>query len=232
MQVQNYFHDFVSLFYPRICSGCAMPLQKRENHLCLYCSIKLPKTGFSLRSDNPVEKIFKGRVNLEQANAFLYFRKKGLAQKLMHELKYNGNRDLGKYLGECFAREVLDDVNSCRPDLVTTVPLHEKKMAKRGFNQSDEIAKGFTEILDIPFMPGIIKRTKSTDTQTRKKRFERWENMENSFELSHPQSVEGKHVAVMDDVITTGATLEACCQQFLGLKGVKTSVFSLCFAIH
>jgi ComF family protein len=228
----DYLKDLVSLFYPRICPGCGLPLQRSENHICIYCLLKLPKTGFELRKDNPVEKVFKGRIPVQQAHSFMYFRKKGLAQRLMHELKYNGNRDLGKHLGALFAEEIFTDLKICMPDLVTTVPLHAQKMIKRGFNQSDEIAKGFSEILGIPFVPLILRKSKNTDTQTRKKRFERWENTEGSFELADSQMIEGKHVAILDDVITTGATLEACGQQLLRAPDTRISIFSLCFAIH
>lgn len=189
-------------------------------------------TRFRSRTDNPVEKIFRGRLEIEQANAFLYFRKKGLTQKLMHELKYNGNKDLGFYLGELYAGQVADDLQLCKPDLLTTVPLHPRKLMSRGFNQSDEIARGFAQISAIRFVPGLLIRTKNTGTQTKRKRFERWENAGSSFELNEKLIAEGKHIGILDDVITTGATLESCAQKLSKIKGTKISIFSLCISVH
>ncbi len=150
----------------------------------------------------------------------------------MHDLKYNGNRELGYHLGELFARELVDDPGFRKPELVTTVPLHPHKLIKRGFNQSDEIARGFTKSLGIPFVPGVLTRTKNTGTQTKKKRFERWENTESSFELKDQQIIEGKHIGIIDDVITTGATLESCGQKLMQSQGAKISIFSLCISVH
>ncbi len=232
MQALNYFHDFVSIFYPRICPGCGSPMQRTEKHICLTCLVKLPRTRFDLRADNPVEKLFRGRLPIEQGNSFMYFRKKGLAQGLMHELKYNGNRELGVHLGALFAAQVADGLQGCKPDVITTVPLHHRKLLKRGFNQSDEIAKGFTSMLDIPFMPGLLQRLQDSATQTHKKRFERWENTQGSFVVPDMDVVAGKHIGIVDDVITTGATLESCGQKLAQAAGVKLSVFSLCIAIH
>jgi len=194
--------------------------------------MKLPRTNFETNADNPVGHLFRGRLDIYQANAFMYFRKKGLAQQLMHELKYNGNREMGIFLGELFGRQIKGTMQPLKPDLMTTVPLHKQKLSKRGFNQSDEIAKGFAREIDVPFVPGILERTRYTDTQTKKKRYERWENTEGSFVVGNQQSIEGKHIGIMDDVITTGATLESCGQQLLQVSGVRLSIFSLCMAIH
>jgi ComF family protein len=227
----NYLQDTISLFYPRICPGCGQPMQVAEKEVCVYCLVKLPRTGFESGTDNPVEKIFRGRLDIVQASAFLNFRKEGLAQSLMHELKYKGNKELGFFLGTLFAREISGGL-SIKPDLITTVPLHAEKFRKRGFNQSDEIARGFAEQLDIPFVPGLLKRTKNTETQTLKKRFERWENTADSFSLTGIQNIDGNHIGLLDDVITTGATLESCGQALSQTPGVRVSIFSLCFAIH
>jgi ComF family protein len=232
MHAKRYFQDLVSFFYPGICPGCELPLQGGEPCLCLFCELKLPVTGFVGSSENPVEKIFRGRLEIEQGNAFMYFRKKGLAQKLMHDLKYNGNRDLGNYLGKLFARKIMNGPAPCMPDLLTTVPIHSQKMLKRGFNQSDEIARGFASVSGIPFEPGILIKTQDTGTQTRKKRYERWENTGASFRMHGKLPLEGRHVGIMDDVITTGATLESCGQKLKEVTGVRISIFSLCISIN
>jgi ComF family protein len=232
MQLRPYLDDLVALFYPKICPGCAMPMQRSEQHMCLYCTFRLPKTGFESGRDNPVEKIFKGRIPVSQANSFLYFKKQGMAQRLMHELKYNGNKDLGFYLGELFATELMADPGFRKPDVLATVPLHPQKMLKRGFNQSDEIAKGFSSSSGIPIANGLLKRSKNTGTQTRKKRFERWENTEDSFALNDTQMLKGKHIGLIDDVITTGATLESCASKLQQAGDTRISIFSLCITIH
>ena len=232
MRAQQFVTDLISLFYPKICPGCGMPMQRTENCICVYCLIKLPKTGFRPRTGNAVEHMFKGRLTLEQASSFMYFRKRGLARDLMHELKYNGGRELGFHLGGMFGSDVKESLKEHMPEMVTTVPLHRKKLLARGFNQSDEIAAGFAKSLGIPFVPDVLMRAVHTDSQTRRKRFDRWQNTSGSFVLKQAQAVGGKHIAILDDVITTGATIESCCHELIKAEGVKLSIFSLCYAIH
>jgi len=222
--------DLLSVFYPDLCLGCGVVLFKQEKHICLVCKINLPKTNFDFNDNNYLEKIFWGRISIEFASAFLYFSKHGLTQKLIHSLKYKNEPELGFYLGELFAHNILEKIKENPPDILTTVPLHPLKLKKRGYNQSDEIAKGLSKILNIEFNPNIIIRNKHTDTQTLKKRYNRWENTEFAFDLNPEFSIENKHVCIIDDVITTGATIEACGQEILKSKNSKVSFLSICVA--
>ncbi len=226
------FRDLVALFYPRICCGCGNPLFKGEQVICLNCNIKLPRTEFGFGTENPVGKLFWGRLKINYASSFLYFRKSGLSQQLMHALKYKGNKEAGYYLGQIYGQEIREEILKTKPDMIVTVPLHKNKLKSRGYNQSDEIARGFSEATGIPFIKDVLVRKEMTGTQTRRKRFERWENMENKFVLNESSSIFGQHIILLDDVITTGATLEACGTVLLDGKGVSVSVISLCFAIN
>lgn len=228
----NLFRDLIALFYPRICCGCGNPLFKGEQVICLNCNIKLPRTEFGFNTDNPVEKLFWGRFPVPHASSFLYFRKSGLAQRLVHQLKYKGNREIGIYLGQLYGQEIKEEIQRIKPDIIITVPLHLERLKSRGYNQSDEIASGFSEATGIPFIRNVLIRKEITDTQTRKRRFERWENMESKFILNENISITGQHILLIDDVITTGATIEACGTVLTAVKGVSVSIISLCFAIN
>ncbi len=224
--------DIVHLFYPKICAGCNTPLLAQEEIICLMCKIKLPRTNFELTEHNAINQIFWGRVPLVFASAFLYFRKEGLTQKLVHQLKYKNRKEVGIYLGSMYAQEIKDKLSERQIDIITTVPLHPAKLLKRGYNQSDYIAQGFAETLGISFKPNLIVRNENTSTQTLKKRYERWENMADKFAINTTFNVENKIILVVDDVITTGATMEACCKIILKENNVKVAVISLCYAVN
>jgi competence protein ComFC len=228
----NIFKDVLHLFYPRICAGCGTPLVKNEDIICLTCQIKLPRTGFNLDKDNPIEKIFWGRVELEFASSFLYFRKEGLAQQLIHQLKYKNRQDIGVFLGNMFALEIKKNILEKEVDIITTVPLHPAKLLKRGYNQSDSIANGFAAQCGIEFIPDLIIRNENTSTQTLKKRYERWENMADKFSLNPAFNLDGKKILLLDDVITTGATMEACIKILQKEPSIRIGILSLCYAIH
>jgi len=232
MYINGYLLDLLAVFYPRICPGCGMPLQRHEDHICMHCTMKLPRTGLHPEGPGALEKVFYGRIPVEQAKAFMFFRKKGIAQRLMHDLKYKGNKEIGYHLGSLFAKDLLDHPTFIKPEIAVSVPLHATRMRTRGFNQSDEIARGFAETLQIPFRPDIVSRPYYSDTQTRKKRFERWENAASVYEVSRPEEIRNRHIAIIDDVITTGATIEACARQMMNAPGLRLSVFSLCLAIN
>jgi ComF family protein len=224
--------DVLELFYPRTCNGCGKPLFKGEEIICLPCKIKLPRTEFNFHAENPVEKLFWGRLPVLHATSFLYYRKSGIAQRLIHQLKYKEKKEIGYYLGYLYGQETKQGFLSTGPDLITTVPLHPKKFTHRGFNQSDEIARGFSDATGIPFLAGVVSRNEATETQTRRKRYQRWENMEEKFELVDTEHTRGKHIVLFDDVITTGATMEACGRSLLSSPGSSISLLSLCFAIN
>jgi ComF family protein len=190
---------------------------------------ELPATNFHKENDNPVAKIFWGRAMLEHATAGYFFRKGNRIQKLVHQVKYRGQKEMGKLLG-CEMGKYLCNSYFSDIDLIAPVPLHPQKFSKRGYNQSEWIARGIAESMNKPVDAQTLVRRIFTETQTRKKRFDRWENVDSGFELVSPETFAGRHVLLIDDVITTGATLEACIHAILSAPGSKASVATLAFA--
>ena len=224
------FEDLISLFYPNTCAVCNSNLLKDEDTLCTICLHNLPKTNFFKVEDNPISKIFWGRVKLENVAALYQFHKEGSVQKLIHQLKYEGNKDIGIYLGKQIGYSIKDSAFFKNIDVIIPVPLHKKKEKIRGYNQSKYIAKGIKEIIKVKLNNRALIRIENTDSQTRKKRYNRWKNMKNSFVVKRKRSLENKHILLIDDVVTTGATLEACSQSLLSIKGVKVSIVTIAFA--
>ena len=224
--------DFINLIFPRICACCGNSLWKHEKVICTFCDFHLPKTGFHLEKDNPVTFTFYGRVRIESGAAFYYFNKGNRAQKLVHQLKYKGRKDIGVFLGEKYGILLRQSSHFETVDLILPVPLHKKKRMQRGYNQSEEFAKGLSATMKIPFDPYALYRCKATETQTRKSRYRRWQNVEEMFAVKDPVQLEGKHILLVDDVITTGATLEACIQTLISIPGVKVSVAAIAYTRH
>lgn len=218
-----------ALFYPRICLLCGNQLFTNETTVCRYCLLHLPRTHFEAYRHNKVEQIFWGRVNLEYGFSIYYFRKKEKIQQLMHEIKYRGNRKLAITIGQEMGRILKEAGIISTINYLIPVPLHEKKLRQRGYNQSELICEGLSQATGIPLATQILQRAQFTTTQTRKSRYDRWENVENSFVVNN-LSFNNNHFLVVDDVITTGATLEACCQALLKLQGTKVSVGSVAYA--
>lgn len=226
----NYFDDFVSLFYPRLCAGCKTSLVRGEDVICLNCLADLPRTNYHQIQENPIYQIFVGRANIVLATSFCRFDKGGRLQRLLHELKYKGNSEVGRKLGALFGHELIQSSLFQDIDAIIPVPLHPKKEKMRGYNQSTEIGKGLSESMDRPLITGNLIRSVHTATQTRKGRFERWENVSGIFNVKNNSLLTGRHLLVVDDVVTTGATLEACCEQLLKVPGVRVSIATLACA--
>jgi ComF family protein len=222
--------DFISLLFPKICASCGNSLWKQEETVCLSCEFHLPRTSFHLSLENPVSRLFWGRVNLESAAAYLYFNKGNRVQRLIHQLKYKGRRDIGIYLGRQYGHHLRYSPFFKTVQLIVPVPLHTKKLKKRGYNQSEQIAIGLGESMKIPVDPVAICRRKETETQTKKSRFRRWQNVAEVFEVNNPGSLEMKHVLLVDDVITTGATLESCIRALSPIHGIRISVATIAVA--
>jgi ComF family protein len=228
----NLFDDFISLFFPKTCPACGYNLFSNEKIICSKCLYHLPKTDFHKDKDNPVSKVFWGRVNLASAAAMYYYRKGSRVQHLIHQLKYKGHKEIGLFLGELYGSELLTSEDFNKIDLIIPIPLHQKKLLKRGFNQSEVFANGLSKSMKKDKDTTSVIRSVATSTQTRKSRYKRWENVNEIFELKQPEKIEGKHILVVDDVITTGATMEACVQVILQAPGTKVSVASIGFASH
>jgi ComF family protein len=222
--------DFISLLFPRICAACGNSLWKQEETVCLSCEYHLPQTNFHLSLENPVSRLFWGRVSLENAAAFLYFNKGSKVQRLIHQLKYKGRKDIGIWLGKHYGQLLKHAPSYQSVQMIVPVPLHRKKLMKRGFNQSEQFAIGLGESMKIPVMPEAVCRRKETETQTKKSRFRRWQNVAEVFDVPDPLPLETKHILLVDDVITTGATLESCIRALSAVKGIRISVVTIAVA--
>jgi ComF family protein len=217
------------LFYPHNCIGCGSDLIQKENFLCLECLENLPQTNFAQHANNPLEKKFWGRISLVSAMSLLYFSKESIVQNMVHELKYKGNKKAGHYFGNLMGKSLLNS-NRFHIDLLIPLPLFQKKEKMRGYNQSEILCNGISEIINKPVLKNNVIRKVFTETQTKKQRLERWKNVENIFQVNSPRELEGKHILLIDDVITTGATLDACGTEILKIKNVKLSVATFAMA--
>jgi ComF family protein len=202
--------DFLSLFFPRHCMACGGAMAKGEDILCTACIGELPKTNYHLQQDNPVKNRLAGRLPLCHGWAFLKFRKGGMVQHLLHELKYNQHPEIGIKLGQVYGYDLMQSGHHKEFDLIIPVPLHASRKRQRGYNQSAKFAEGLSLATNIPWDESVSVRKRSTSTQTDKSKAERWENVKDVFSIDGQKRVGGKRILLVDDVITTGATLEAC----------------------
>ena len=225
--LKNIFNDTLHLFYPHICAGCGSDLLEEHNMLCLHCINNLPHTNFAQQPNNPIEKIFWGRILLIAAHSEFYFSKESLIQQLLHQLKYKGNQDIGFYLGELMGKSLLTNNRFTNIDALIPLPLYPDKERKRGYNQAAIICDGMSAIMNVPVIKNIVARQRYTDTQTKKHRIERWKNVAGSFIIKDKEKLRGKNLLLVDDVVTTGATLEACGGLIAAIATVKLSIATL-----
>lgn len=204
------FQDFLSLIFPNACFVCNDALAKGEEYICTHCIYKLPKTNYHKLTENPLQQRFYGIINLKHVHSYLYFIKSGSVSQLLYKLKYENVPELGEVLGKWFGKDLQEVGMAEEYDLVLPVPLHKSKLRKRGYNQSDGIAKGLGSALEIPDNNKVLKRSYKNESQTKKGRIERWKNVENIFNVTEPDIIVGQRILLVDDVLTTGATLEAC----------------------
>lgn len=232
----GYFYDilddFLSLVFPRLCHGCGNHLLRNEKLICLECLVCIPKTGYHMVSGNPVEQLFWGRCRIEKAAAFSYYTKGSRIRRMIHRLKYKGVRDLGPELGKLYSFILTRDGFFNGIDVIIPVPLHRSKERKRGFNQSELICRGISEVSGLPVDTESLKRISFSGSQTRKTRYERWKNVEGIFTLTDNAAVSGRHILLVDDVITTGSTIEACTSELLKAENVTVSVLALAVAVR
>lgn len=225
-----YLEHFLELFFPRLCIICEEKLLTQERFICLRCQLHLPRTDFYLPGETSLEQLFYGRVPVEKACAYFEFKKGSDYRNILHQLKYRGQKEIGEFFGERFAAELMLSGLFPTPDYLCPVPLHRRKERKRGFNQSYHIAVGLSRQLHVPVLADNLRRIADTASQTRKSRYERWENVENMFEVIDPGLFDGKHLALVDDVVTTGATLESCAAAILSCCDAKISILTLAMA--
>lgn len=225
----NFLKDIFHLFFPRLCVICEEELVANEELICLACRFNLPTTNFIDEKDNMVERIFYGRFELADATSLLYYRHEGITQKLISRLKYKGNQEIGSFLGEWLGNELRESSRFHGVDCVVPVPLHPKKLKKRGFNQLTSFGKSIAFILKVPYVENILIKKNETVTQTKKGRFDRSKNVKEIYAISNADIFKDKHVLLIDDVITTGATLEACALEILKIKNTKLSIATMAF---
>ena len=231
MDLQALKHGLTHLFFPHLCEGCNRPLVATEKVLCLGCSLEIPETNYHHIADNETALRFAGRIPFARATSLAYFTNEGLLQHLLHGLKYRNKKEIGYYLGRRLAKNLQSEGWAASMDLIIPVPLHQTKKAKRGYNQSLLIAQGMSEILNMPTREGLLLRVRDTESQTHKTRIERVNNMTEAFKIKENAGLEGRHILLVDDVLTTGATIEACALALMEAENVKISVATIGIAI-
>jgi ComF family protein len=223
-------NSLLHLLFPHVCAGCGSDVINEASTLCLQCIAGMPETNFHTHANNPVEKIFWGRLPLVNATAQYYFTKESLMQHLMHQLKYKGNSELGRQLGRLMGNDLHQTDRFRKIEVLVPLPLFPAKERRRGYNQAAILCEGIAEVMKVPIFKDVVIRSQHTETQTKKGRMERWQNIEGKFQLIHPENIRNKHILLIDDVVTTGATLEACGHELLQAGNIKLSIATLCYA--
>ena len=223
--------DFSSLLFPRLCFGCGNHLMRNESIICTECHAVIPKTNYHNESDNPVAQLFWGRCMVEKAASFSYYNKGSRIRTLIHNLKYKGIKEIGTELGSIYGYSLVSSGFTGGIDVIIPVPLHPAKERLRGFNQSAIVSEGISTATHIPVETKALVRLAVSPTQTRKSRYERWTNVEGIFRVIDPERIKGMHVLLIDDVITTGSTVESCVNELVKVEGVKVSVAALAYAV-
>ena len=228
--VKYWFGPLFHLFFPRCCAVCGASLIEGEDTICTRCNIDMPRTNYHKMKDNPVERMFWGKFPLERATSFFFYRKGSDFRQVLHQLKYGGQKEIGAIMGRYMASELQASDFFHGVDVIIPIPLHKKKQQIRGYNQSEWISRGIMAVTGIPVDTEAIIRRKNTETQTQKSALERWENVDGIFELHRSEHLAGKHILIVDDVLTTGATTVACASRLAEIEGVRISVLTLAMA--
>jgi ComF family protein len=225
----SHIRAFGRLFYPANCGGCGEALVDRESQICTFCQLSLPVTNFHIEPINPLDDLLKLRLRVDFISSFLLYDKGLITQNMLHAIKYKGQNLLATHLGELYGYEIKNAFP--KPDYIIPVPLHKRKQRERGYNQSESWADGLAKSLDARVNITSLKRSTYTTTQTKKSRLERVANVENAFKIYNANELEGKHVLLVDDVITTGATLEACGLRLWTAGIASLSIVTIAYAI-
>jgi len=228
--LKRYFQDFIDLIYPKLCLSCLEATPAPDHILCVSCQYELVPTTTHLEQDNEVVEKFWGRIPIAAGAAMYTFTKAGKVQRLIHQLKYKGKQEVGLHLGRTYGRLLMASPLFRRVQVIVPVPLHQKKLKLRGYNQSDSFAEGLSETTQIPWKRNGLKRVIHSKSQTQKTREERFKNVEEVFQVEDVESLKGKHILLVDDVLTTGATLEVCASKLLELPNTKVSIAVIAIA--
>ena len=225
----QFLKDIFYLFYPNLCINCTTILLQNEQYLCVGCVSGLPLIDDDEYTNVTLKSVFYGKVPVKNVRSFLYFQKHGITQKIIHQLKYKNQPEIGNYIGKWFGARLSESKIFKDVDYIVPVPLHAKKLKKRGYNQVVNFGRSLSDVLKIKYKPAILLRTSITKTQTLKQRFERFTNSRTKFKLTDKELFKNKHILLIDDVITTGATLEACCNELLKTEGIIISIATMAY---
>ena len=225
--IKDIFNGFIDTLFPRICPVCNNVLLSHEKHICTKCRIDIPITRYHMQEFNAMEQLFAGKTPIEKAVGYFFYEKGNPYSNILHNIKYRNNPQLGQYVAKLFAQELLSRDIFRDIDCIIPVPLHHRKKIQRGYNQSEYIAKGFSEVFDIPVHNNIIIAHKSHESQTNKGIYERWLNTQYIFSAQDTQVLENKHVLIVDDVVTTGATLLSAALTIASVPNIKISLATL-----
>lgn len=228
---KSIINSFSHLFFPHSCAGCGSDLLDHDQLLCMHCLHDLPFTNFHLFANNPVEKIFWGRADLVSAASLLYFTKDSSLQNAMHQFKYKSKKELGFYFGRMIGKSLMGSNRFKNIDAIIPLPLFISKEKKRGYNQSTILCEGISDVIHAEVLKNAVVRSVATETQTKKNRIERWINIEGKFELKNEEILQNKHVLLVDDIITTGATLEACAAVLQNINNIQISIATLAYTL-
>lgn len=221
------FKPLINLFFPKVCYACMNLLSDNEDVICINCRHDLPVTSFHFNNDDSVKKVLYGRVKIENGTALFRFEKQGLVQKLIHGLKYRGYENVGYTLGNWLGSELKEVLGYQNIDIVIPVPLHKKKLKKRGYNQVAKFGQQIASAINASYVDNVLIKITNTTSQTKKSRLSRWRTSQELFTLKNKKDIENKHILLVDDIITTGATLEACATVLNQAKNVKISIATM-----
>ncbi|MFK7811648.1 MAG: ComF family protein [Maribacter sp.] len=226
-QFSKIINDINTILLPMVCFGCNAHLNRGEQHLCTVCRNHLPITDYTFNEENPIDRIFYGRIRIKKASSFLFFTENSIVQQLIHQLKYKNQEQIGNFLGDWYGQILKENHFLDKIDLVIPVPLHKKKLRKRGYNQVAEFAKRLAYFLEAEYLEGVLIKTANTKTQTTKGRIGRWLENQALYTLTDTSQLRNKNILLVDDVITSGATMEICAKALQEATGTTIYITSM-----
>ncbi|MFM2361385.1 MAG: hypothetical protein RLZZ316_287 [Bacteroidota bacterium] len=229
--LKRWSDGLMHLFFPHTCAACGTDVLNEETALCLKCLHQLPVTNFHQHANNPVEKIFWGKLSITAATSYCHFTKHSLIQSILHQAKYKNNQQAAVYMGRLLGNSLLQSQRFNTIDAIVPLPLFAARLKKRGYNQATLISQGIGLVIGKPIIDNAVTRLSATETQTHKNRVERWQNMQGRFMATNTAVLENKHILLVDDVVTTGATLEACGHEILKITGTQLSIATIAYTV-